>query len=735
MVVRAVLCALALMGLFAAPARAHIAYYLSSFGEGIPFVKWWVLSPDRETLTLSDGGVVRDYELDGISLARRFSRDLPRGELLAAEAAPSGDLYFLMLGEFDEPVNELLPVIVRWSAEGAPLGGAGAIGDGPGEFQDPNDLAIAPDGSVIVADLGNSRFQRFSPDLEFIGAWPASASLLARGFVGPTHVAVDQESRIWACYLPDSVSSVDYPIEVVVYDLDGNELDSFGTTVEISHAPAHWGKVLLSVGVDASERIHFFCATGWSERVIASCDADGVPLAQFPVSGYGGSASFTADGRAVVKSHDVGFEIFSAEGVSLHRWANAEWAFENNLLSGPQDIEFDSQGRLFVSGGESPTVDQRDYAYIHRYGLDGSLEEVIVSTLENAGVASCYFALDPEGIPVPSWCPAVTDSQGNSYYLFGVTSPIIHKISPTGEVIAEWDFGYVTAMNIGPDELLYTLCRNRVEVRDLEGNLLHSFEVYRGACIAADADGRVWVGRSLYTADGEYLGNTSWASGEEFYPSAVAVREDGLVAFACEQENRVHLYRLDPPLFSDVAGTHWAFWPVEACADAGLVAGYPDGLYRPSAPVDRVQMAVYIARALAGGDEKVPECTTGPTFHDVTRWHWAFDYVEYAVTAGIVTGYEDGLYHPDWAVNRGQMAVYVARAMVAPSTAVLADYTPADPENFPDVPSDHWAYKYVEYCVEQGVVTGFPEGDYKPANVVTRDQMAVYIQRAFSLPM
>jgi hypothetical protein len=79
------------------------------------------------------------------------------------------------------------------------------------------------------------------------------------------------------------------------------------------------------------------------------------------------------------------------------------------------------------------------------------------------------------------------------------------------------------------------------------------------------------------------------------------------------------------------------------------------------------------------------------------------------------------------------MAVYVARAMVAPTASVLDSYVPADPRDFPDVPTDHWAYTYVEYCVEQGVVGGFLDGTYRPDTVVTRDQMAVYVARTFGL--
>jgi hypothetical protein len=147
-------------------------------------------------------------------------------------------------------------------------------------------------------------------------------------------------------------------------------------------------------------------------------------------------------------------------------------------------------------------------------------------------------------------------------------------------------------------------------------------------------------------------------------------------------------------------------------------------------------MAVYIARALAGGDDSVPEFTGTPTFPDVDAEHWALDYVEYAVKENVVTGYDDGWYHPEYEVTRDQMAVYIARALVAPSgEAALADYVPAEPRNFPDVLDTFWAWKHIEYCVEHEVVQGYTDGRYHPDYAVTRDQMAVYIARAFQLPM
>ncbi|MCJ7796593.1 MAG: S-layer homology domain-containing protein, partial [Thermoleophilia bacterium] len=188
--------------------------------------------------------------------------------------------------------------------------------------------------------------------------------------------------------------------------------------------------------------------------------------------------------------------------------------------------------------------------------------------------------------------------------------------------------------------------------------------------------------------------------------------------------------------FADVPPDHWAADAIERCYAHGIVQGYTADAYAPTLEVNRAQMAVYVSRAIAGGDSSVPDFADSPTFPDVPEGFWALKYVEYAVDQGVVTGYEDGLYHPDEQVNRAQMAVYIARATVAPSgEAGLADYTPAHPRNFADVSPDFWAYKHVEYCVEKNVVRGYGDGLYHPEIIVTRDQMAVYIARAFKLSM
>ena len=143
-------------------------------------------------------------------------------------------------------------------------------------------------------------------------------------------------------------------------------------------------------------------------------------------------------------------------------------------------------------------------------------------------------------------------------------------------------------------------------------------------------------------------------------------------------------------------------------------------------------MAVFVSRAMAGGDALVPTGPATASFSDVPTTHWAYKYVEYAVDEGVVGGYAGGTYRPTLAVTRDMMAVFMARAMCGGDASV-----PTGPPTayFPDVPTTHWAFRYVEYIRGEGVTGGYGDGTYRPALVVDRASMAVYVQRAFALPM
>jgi hypothetical protein len=187
-------------------------------------------------------------------------------------------------------------------------------------------------------------------------------------------------------------------------------------------------------------------------------------------------------------------------------------------------------------------------------------------------------------------------------------------------------------------------------------------------------------------------------------------------------------------LFSDVPLDDWAYSYIGAVVDAGIAGGYPDGTYRPTLAVTRDQMAVYISRALAGGDSKVPAATGAASFPDVASDYWAFKYIEYAKASKVVTGYPDGTYQPTVPLDRGQMAVFIARSIATPTGDEGVDnFTLPTTPSFSDVPTSFWSYKYVEFIKFKSVTSGYPDGLYHPEYTCTRDQMAVYIAKAFAL--
>lgn len=118
------------------------------------------------------------------------------------------------------------------------------------------------------------------------------------------------------------------------------------------------------------------------------------------------------------------------------------------------------------------------------------------------------------------------------------------------------------------------------------------------------------------------------------------------------------------------------------------------------------------------------------TFDDVSDGYWAQKHIAAIVKAGIASGYTATKFDPEKIVTRDQMAVFIARSIANKDSNVPAGPATA---TFKDVPASFWAYKYIEFLNKLGIASGYSDGTYKPANEVTRDQMAVFLCRAAGL--
>lgn len=327
-----------------------------------------------------------------------------------------------------------------------------------------------------------------------------------------------------------------------------------------------------------------------------------------------------------------------------------------------------------------------------------------------------------------------------------------------------WALG--VAHSAGPDWVNWTRDPNALEAARLQlGEMLHSLAAgSHTLAVAAFAAPTVVATRgavALTAAAADSQGHTiaSWCwsdggAGGDFLPSA-AVQDPTYVAPAstggadllvvltvtatCPLDSTsesilITVFPAGSVNFIDLGPDHWALSSIRACIAAGIVSGYADGTYRPKFEVTRDQMAVFISRALAGGDAYLPSGPSQATFPDVPKDHWAYRYIEYVCRNNVATGFPEGNYRPALIVDRGQMAVFIARAIVTPTgEAGLADYVPPGTPSFRDIKPSHWAYKYIEYIAAQQIASGYDNGTYRARLTCTRDQMAVFIARAFHL--
>ena len=115
-----------------------------------------------------------------------------------------------------------------------------------------------------------------------------------------------------------------------------------------------------------------------------------------------------------------------------------------------------------------------------------------------------------------------------------------------------------------------------------------------------------------------------------------------------------------------------------------------------------------------------------PHFSDISPSSWYYNYVMNIANAGITTGYPNGTYQPNNNVTRAQMAAFIARAMKLNTPQCSSS-------PFNDVSSSSWYCKYVKALKDSGATSGYPDGTYKPSEIVTRDTMAAFLVKALKL--
>ena len=143
-----------------------------------------------------------------------------------------------------------------------------------------------------------------------------------------------------------------------------------------------------------------------------------------------------------------------------------------------------------------------------------------------------------------------------------------------------------------------------------------------------------------------------------------------------------------------------------------FLSGYANGTFGPDRNMTRAEVTTMFARLLT--EKMAADQTYSNTFSDVAKSHWAANYIGYMQQFGIITGYADGSFRPDASVTRAEFAAIASR---------FEKLTEGN-KSFSDVPSSHWAAKYINFAATRGWVNGYADGTFKPNNSITRAEVA-----------
>jgi DNA-binding beta-propeller fold protein YncE len=211
-------------------------------------------------------------------------------------------------------------------------------GDAPGSLVSPRGLAVEAAGTLLVADTGNDRVQRFSPDgnlLDVIGEAGTGPGQVDE----PVGVAVDPGGRIYAADAGNR--------RIQQFDADGTFLQElsgpeggFDTLADV----AIEGNVLYAVDAGRGlARIELDTGSGtWTSPV----DGPGRLVAPTGVAVRGGRV-YVAD------MGSTSIVVFDEQGAFVEQWPVADWAASAAQVA---DVEVDTDGTVWATNPEHDTV-------------------------------------------------------------------------------------------------------------------------------------------------------------------------------------------------------------------------------------------------------------------------------------------------------------------------------------------------------------------------------------------
>lgn len=180
--------------------------------------------------------------------------------------------------------------------------------------------------------------------------------------------------------------------------------------------------------------------------------------------------------------------------------------------------------------------------------------------------------------------------------------------------------------------------------------------------------------------------------------------------------------------FSDTQG-HWAQSCIQSLAQRNIINGYPNGEFRPNAPVTRAEYATMVVNAFPNATRD----RNARSFTDVRPNFWAANAIRTASQTGFLTGYPSGEFRPSQQIPRTQVLVSLNNGLGnTPTGSINATLgnTYADASAIPS-----YARDAIAAATQTQLVVNYPDVRYlKPNNRATRAEVASFLCQALKTP-
>ncbi len=432
----------------------------------------------------------------------------------------SNDRIYIALGEDRTGTN----AIAVYDTGGNEIMRFGEPGSGPGQLNLPADVAVAPDGSIYVADTWNFRVQKYDAQGNYLlTIGTGEATELLEGFKKPVSVSVDSSGNV---FVSDRRN-----YRVQKFDSNGNFITAWGMKGnDAGQFIEHQG---LAVAPDDTVWV-----AGYHGHDIQHFDNDGNLLERWQGELSGPGEFSDATGVTIVDDKlfaadrwNQRIQVFNAfTGDYLYDFGERGQGLE--AFNFPRTITSDVNGDLYVSGDDFVRRLKQDGTFIVRYprpigarhrsfGLAVSTDLSLFQASTGNSAVVVYDAMTTDiinrwgGLGVGPRMFGKNSPNGvalgpdGSLYVADTTNKRIQRFSENGAFISQW--GKVTGdTRIGkPFALasdfdrgfLYVGDGNRMLAYDFEGNFKFEWgqfgqdlgEFDRIFGITVGSDGSVYV--------------------------------------------------------------------------------------------------------------------------------------------------------------------------------------------------------------------------------------------------